>query len=116
VDFGVQSQNRQKNPDVEFSLHRLKMLTPRVKLNAANSALRRVYRSREFVSFAAAIRPEEDLVETFKYKVLADAMPNGSLDFRLDGRDVNVLDLLKSDIPAKKVECLRALGMLTGQP
>jgi hypothetical protein len=116
VDFGVQYDNRQKNPDVQFSLSRLRTLARRGELDAVNDALRSVYSSREFVSFEAATNPWEDAADTYKYKVLADAMPNQSLEFRLDGQDVNVLELLKSDIPAKKVECLRALGMLTGQP
>jgi hypothetical protein len=39
-------------------------------------------------------------------------MPNQTIEFQ----KINVLDYLKSGTPAKKVECLRDLGFLTGQP
>ena len=75
-----------------------------------------MYRSREFVGVAASVSSWEDAVDTFKYKVLADVMPNQSIVFPLGDQDVNVLDLLKSGVVAKKVDCLRELGFFTGQP
>lgn len=116
VDFGVQYGNRQKNPDVRYSLSRLRMLVGQGKFEEVNAVLRNVYRSREFVSMNGSVSPWEDAVETFKYKVLADVMPNQSIVFPIGDQDVNVLDLLKSDIVAKKVDCLRELGFFTGQP
>ena len=116
VYFGDQNHNRQKNPDVEYNLNRLRAAMRKGNVDAANDAIRDVYLSREFVSFFASLRPEEDTVETYKYKVLADAAPNQTIGFRLRDREINVLDYLKSEIPAKKVECLRDLGFLTGQP
>jgi hypothetical protein len=116
VEFGVQNHNRQKNPDVRFSLNRLRTSAERGRLDGANVVLKRVFGSREFVSFAAAVRPEEDFVETYKYKVLLDAGANKSIEFQLGRLNVSVAELLKSDVLSKKVECLRALGMLTGQP
>jgi len=116
VDFGDQNQNSQKNPDVKYNLKRLRTAVRNGKVDVANDAIRNVYRSREFVSFFASLRPEEDAVETYKYKVLADAAPNQTIRFRLRDGEINLLDELKSGIPAKKVECLRELGFLTGQP
>jgi hypothetical protein len=116
VDFGMQYGNRQKNPDVRYSLSRLRELVRQGKFDEVNAVLRNVYRSGEFVSMDGSVSPWEDAVETFKYKVLADVMPNQSIVFPLGDQEVNVLDLLKSDIVAKKLDCLRELGFFTGQP
>jgi hypothetical protein len=114
--FGEQNQNRQTNPEVDFSLSRLMSAARRGRLAPANEAISNVFRSREFVSFAAAVAPEEDFVETYKYKVLADAAPKLTIGIRLRGHDINVLGLLDSGVLAKKVSCLRELGMLSGMP
>ena len=74
-----------------------------------------MYASKEFASVFASLSPEEDFVETYKYRVLADTAQKPSVSFRLRGRDINVLDYLDSGVPAKKVECLRDLGLLTSQ-
>jgi hypothetical protein len=116
VFFGEQNQNRQKNPELEYNLKRLRTAVRNGKVEVANDAIRNVYRSREFVSFFASLRPEEDAVETYKYKVLADAAPNQTIRFRLRDGEINLLDELKSGKPAKKIECLRELGFLTSQP
>jgi hypothetical protein len=115
VDFGAQYQNRQKNPNVEFSLERLKAQARGGKLRAANDAIDNVYDSKEFVSFAAAVNPIEDFVETYKYKVLADSMSK-PVEIRLGSRDINISDRLNSGVLAKKVQCLRDLGLLEGTP
>jgi hypothetical protein len=114
VDFGEQYNNRPKNPDV--SLSRLRALVRKGETEAANDVIRSVYDSREFVGPASIPNPIEDVAETYKYKVLADSTPNQAIEFRLGGRDVNVPDLLKSDVLAKKIGCLGALGFLAGQP
>jgi hypothetical protein len=116
VDFGRQYNNRQKNPDIRVSLRRLRTLAKAGNFNAVNDAIRKVYRSREFVIFSGSTNPWEDMVTTFTYKVLADTMPSLSIELQLDGQDINVLGLLKSEVVAKKVDCLSALGFLTGQP
>jgi hypothetical protein len=116
VAFGDQSHNRQKNPDAGHSLDGLRNAARRGRLDPADDAITNVYRSKEFVSFFASVSPEEDFVETYKYKVLADAARDQPVIFRLGGHDVNVLDFLDSGIISKKVECLRDLGLLTGQP
>ena len=56
VDFGEQNQNRQKNPDVRFSLNRLRTVA-HGKFDAVNDVIRKVYRSREFVSLPASVSP-----------------------------------------------------------
>jgi hypothetical protein len=116
VAFGDQYHNSQKNPDAGHNLDRLRIAARRGRIDLANDAITNVYRSKEFISFFASVSPEEDFVETYKYKVLADAARNQPIAFRLSGHDVNVLDFLDSGIPAKKVECLRDLGLLTGRP
>jgi hypothetical protein len=116
ADFGEQYRNRQTNPDVEFSLRRLRRAALRGKLDAANDAVSDVYRSKEFVSFAAAVNALEDFVETYKYTVLADATPKQPIAFRLRGQDINIADLLASGTVAGKVQCLRDLGLLEGTP
>jgi hypothetical protein len=116
VAFGDQYHNRHKNPDAWPNLDKLRASVNRGRLDAANDAIAKVYRSKEFMSFFASISPEEDFVETYKYKVLADAAQDQAVTLRLRGRDLNVLDLLKAGVPAQKVECLRDLGLLTAQP
>lgn len=115
VAFGDQSHNRPKNRELRFNLNRLREQADRGKLDRVNALLERVYRSPEFISPAAAIRPEEDFVETYKFKVLNDA-GRRPVEFRLGRQKVSVSDRLKSDVLDKKVECLRALGLLSGQP
>jgi hypothetical protein len=115
VLFGDQAHNRAKNPELRFNLNRLREQTAQGRLGRTNDVLERIYRSREFVSSSAAIRPEEDFVETYKDKVLADA-GGQSLEFRFGSQKISIPDRLKSDVVDKKVECLRALGLLSGQP
>jgi hypothetical protein len=116
VDFGYQYDNRAKNPDLKFSLERLRQDVGQGKFDTANRVIKDVYSSKEFVSFAAAINPLEDVAETYKYKVLADAMPNQKVGFGLGGRDINVFNLLDSGVLEKKVKCLGDIGFLSGQP
>jgi hypothetical protein len=115
VEFGDQHKNRQKNPDVRVNFDRLRIAVRRGRIDRADDAIRNVYASKEFASVFASLSPEEDFVETYKYKVLADAAQKPSVIFRLRGQEVNVLDYLDSGVPAKKVECLRDLGLLTSQ-
>jgi hypothetical protein len=114
VEFGNQYRNRAKNPDFRFSLERLRQAVRKGKVDAANDLIENVYGGTEFLSLNAVINPWEDVADTYKYQVLADAKQK--IGFRLRGKEINVLDFLKSGIPAKKVECLRDLGFLTGQP
>jgi hypothetical protein len=116
VDFGFQNHNIQKNPDSEFNLERVRRAVRASKFDVASDAIENVYRNKEFVSLQAKVAPEEDLAETYRYKVLVDASPNKPIVFRLGRREINARDLLESEIPAKKVQCLRDLGFLTGRP
>jgi hypothetical protein len=75
-----------------------------------------VYDSKEFVSFAASINPWEDVAETYKYRVLADATPNKKVEFRLTDQSINVSDSLESKVLAKKMQCLRDFGFLSDLP
>jgi hypothetical protein len=116
VDFGNQYHNSLTNPDVRFSLEQLRAATRNRKVDSVNQVIRNVYDSKEFVSFAASINPWEDVAETYKYKVLADAVPNQKVEFRLAGKGINVSDTLDSGALAKKVQCLRDFGFLSGLP
>jgi hypothetical protein len=116
VDFGNQYNNRPKNHSLRFSLARLRSAVSQGNFETANRAIKNAYDSGEFVSFASIINGWEDIVETFKYKVLADVMTNQKVGFSLDGRDVNVFDRLGSGVLEKKVKCLRDIGFLSGQP
>jgi hypothetical protein len=115
VEFGEQNQNKRKNPELQFDLKQLREAIGRDDFVTPSQAITNVYRSREFVSFFASISPEEDFVETYKYKVLADAMRNQAINLVLDGQEINLLDYVQSGIPARKVECFRKLGLLTAQ-
>ena len=114
--FGDDCHNRPKNSQLRFNLYRLREQAERGRLDRTNDLLERIYRSQEFISPAAAIRPEEDFVETYKFKVLSDAAGGQPVEFRFGRQKISVSDRLKSDVIDRKVECLRALGLLSGQP
>ena len=116
IDFGNQYDNRAKNPDLKFSLERLRQDVRRGTIKSANRLIEETYSSKEFVSFAALINPLEDVVETYKYKVLADVLANQKVRFDLGGRGIDVFDLLSSGVLQKKVQCLTDIGFLSGQP
>jgi hypothetical protein len=116
VDFGNQYHNSLTNPDVRFSLERLRAATRSRKVDSINQAIKNVYDSKEFVSFAASINPWEDVAETYKYRVLADATPNKKVEFRLTDQSINVSDSLESKVLAKKMQCLRDFGFLSDLP
>jgi hypothetical protein len=115
VAFGEQSHNLHKNPDLRFNIHRLREHAKLGKLDPANDLLDRIYKSQEFLSVPGAMRPEEDFVETYKFKVLSDAGAQ-PVQFRFGRSNVGISQRLGNDVFSKKVECLRALGLLTGQP
>jgi len=54
VDFGNQYDNRAKNPDLKFSLERLRYDVGRRKFEAANRVIKDLYSSKEFVSFVTS--------------------------------------------------------------
>ena len=115
VAFGDQGHNRPKNRELRFNLYRLRELAERGRFDRINDLLDRIYRSPEFITVPAAIRPEEDFVETYKAKVVVDAGGQAA-EFRLGRRKINLSDRLKLDVVNQKVECLRALDLLSGQP
>jgi len=103
VEFGERAGNRPKNVNLTRTM-------------SASDKLRAVFRSRLFVSYFAAVSPEEDFVETYAHKVLVDAKAPLSIRLRRGDRAMNVLDLVKRLVPGKKVACLRQLGLLSVQP
>jgi hypothetical protein len=116
VDFGTQNRNRRINPALGFDIEQLRSEVHNAAFDPVIDAVNAVYRSGEFVSLFAAVSPEEDFVETYKYIVLAEAMGGHAMAFDLDGRKVDVFDYLASPVPAAKVECLRRLGLFSSRP
>jgi hypothetical protein len=68
------------------------------------------------VSAFAAVSPEEDWVETDKYKVLADSMLRNAasmtISFPLLGASRDVLRSVESGGTGVKVECLRTFKLV----
>jgi hypothetical protein len=116
VDFGQQYGNKAKNSEAAIDLRALRTAVRRGNLDAANNAIDGVLGSDEFVTLLAGSNVVEDVAETFKYKVLADAAPRLTIGIQLRGRDINTLKLLDSGKLDRKVACLRDLGMLSGTP
>lgn len=116
VDFGEQYGNRAKNPELKFSLERLRRDARRGNFDTANRVIKAVYASKEFAGFNASIHPVEDAVVTYTYKVLYDVMGNQKARFDVDGRDIPVFDNLDSGVLQKKVQCLSDFGFFSGQP
>jgi hypothetical protein len=118
VGFGDQNYNRLKDADIAPSFERLRSAGPNRRFRVANDVVDNIYRSKQFVNvLAVGGGPEEDMVQTYTYKVLADAAQGQKLVFPLrGGGDINVLDILASGVGAKKVECLGELGFLTARP
>ena len=112
-EFGAQYGNEPRNREV--SLSRLRAAVRKGRIRAANDVISAVYDSREFAGPAAIPNPIEEVAETYKLKVLTDVAASSPITFQLKGKDLNLSDLLKSDVLSKKVECLRALGFLADQ-
>jgi hypothetical protein len=103
VGFNESAGNRPKNINLRNTM-------------SASDKLRAVYRSGYFVSYFATVSPEEDFNETYTHKVLVDAKASLGIKFPQDDRTMDVLGLVKQPIPAKKIACLRQLGLLSAQP
>ena len=70
--------------------------------------------SGEFVSFYAAVSPEEDFVETYKYKILADVAQASNLTLNFPGgTTVSVLQAV-SDAAAANTNLHYKIGCVTG--
>jgi hypothetical protein len=73
--------------------------------NAKITMITRLYGDHEFVSLWAALRPEEDFVEAYKYKVLYDAMNGQPITF--GNMNMNVFDTLTQNTRGNtKLQCL----------
>lgn len=100
--FAEQRKNKQKN--ISFDLSSL-----RGKADAADDAISQVYSSGEFVSLFAAAVPEDDVSETFRYKVLADVKQPLAIRVFGKDRDISLREFLAGRYLKKKVACLREL-------
>jgi hypothetical protein len=100
--FAEQLENRQKH--ISFNLSSLKG-----KIDAADEAISQVYSSGEFVSAFAAAAPEDDISETFRYKVLADVEQPVAIRIFGKDRDISLREFLAGRYIKKKVDCLREL-------
>lgn len=108
VAFGDQKSNRQQK--IRFYVSDLKG-----KAEAADEAIKSVYRSKEFVSPVAALRPEEDFVETYKYQVLADVKQPPTIGIPGQTRNVSLKSFLAAPAIKSKIACLRTLRVFAVQ-
>jgi hypothetical protein len=115
VVFGDQNDNVHKDRKIDFVLAKLRRVVHNA-ISRAVVAIRRIEHSGEFVSPFAAVSPEEDFVETYKYKVLADAAPSLAIKSSTKRGEVALRDRLATGVLAKKVACLGDLGLLSGEP
>jgi hypothetical protein len=94
TENGNQNKNKHQNSAVDF-----KDTWDNIKTNpkgypAIRQKIKRIYNSGELVSVFAAVSPEEDFVETYKYKVLANANLSLTIDFR-DGTSTSTKDVIQ---------------------
>jgi hypothetical protein len=113
--------DRQGNPENKHNKSNFKKIWQDVKQSHwtdAEQGIQDIYTSGEFVSLFAAVSPEEDFVETYKYKVLAAARDAKTLEglnltiaFAAPIGPVEVLDAVRS--PAAdlggKILCVNSL-------
>jgi hypothetical protein len=117
VSFGdtreVNHRHR-KDPRGTFSWRQVRRSVARHRHSEAAERLKPMFERREFVSFLAALRPEEDVVETYKYKVLIDArIPLKGLELAFPGDTrVNIVEIMNSEDIQKKIACLRELEVV----
>lgn len=113
VPFGDSRGNR---PAVAFDIRDVNRLISRGDYAGASTQIWSVYTSGKFVSPFAAVSPEEDWVETYKYKVLADAMPRSgaslTISFPLLGTSRDTLSSVGTGGTAAKVRCLGTFRLL----
>jgi hypothetical protein len=90
----------------------------RTKRGVDASSTKKIYDGGHFVGAFAAISPEEDLIETYKYKVLADANVNSPLSIRLPEATLGIelKSFLNTPVISSKIACIRRLGLLSGRP
>jgi hypothetical protein len=108
VPFADQAKNKQKN--VSFNLESL-----RGKAESVDDAVRRVYDSGEFATPWAAITPDEELPELFRYKVLADVKQPLAIRAPGKARDVSLREFLAGPVMRRKVDCLRQLKLFAAR-
>jgi len=111
---GKQNNNKHLNNTVDFE--KIWKDIKNSHYPQARQGIKSIYDNGEFVSVFAAVSPEEDFVETYKYKVLANANQDLSLtiDFR-NGSSKDVIKVVKDAISAAsgdlydKINCVPAL-------
>jgi hypothetical protein len=111
IVFGDQEHNRQRS--IRFNLAQLQEEARIGNYVAVSRAIGRMYRSQQFVSVFAAVRPEEDFVETYKYKVLTDVMPDLAVWLPADRQELRLADHVKSPSIERKIRCIGDLGLLS---
>jgi hypothetical protein len=110
VPFGDQHGNNHQRAGINFAT-----LAQDVRSGSSNAVgeMAAVYTSGEFVSVFATVSPEEDFIETYKYKVLAAAKDPATL-IPLDLTFTNqgdVLQAVRNPAPdlARKIGCVSVL-------
>ena len=90
----------------------------RTESGVDTSSTRKIYGGGHFVGAFATISPEEDLIETYRYKVLADANLNSPLSIKLPEATLGIelKSFLNAPVISSKIACIRRLGLLSGRP
>jgi hypothetical protein len=115
IKFGDQKGNKHQKNTIDFD--KISKAVKRADYAGASGGMKEIYTSDEFVSLFAAVSPEEDFVETYKYKVLAAARDpitleqlNLTIAFAAPlGGPVNVLPFRVPRDLAAKIRCVSAL-------
>jgi hypothetical protein len=69
VGFGEQNRNKQR--DISFDLAATRKDAANGNFAAVTDVLRKVYEVRQFASLFAAVSPEEDFADSYKYRMLS---------------------------------------------
>ena len=77
-----------------YSLERLRDRNTQWQVRRGQSRDRKRVPQRGVREHRRSISPWEDVAETYKYKVLADVMPNQKVEFSLAGQGIKVFDFL----------------------
>jgi hypothetical protein len=120
IQFGDIHSNKHQNQNL-MSLKRIQELVKTGNYVGATTGIYGVYANGEFVSLFADASPEEDLIETYKYKILAMTKSNNAtldlnITFPSGGYSpINLLDRVRNVDPNSdlggKIDCLRSLQL-----
>ena len=104
---GESHKNKYRDTDIDFDTLKGQIIS------GSTDMMTTLYQKAGFVSMFAAVAPEEDFVETFKYYVLATA--NQPPDLSVKGKQTvqNLVSRMLTQAPdtemGRKISCVRTL-------